>query len=273
LIKKILNSEDLHASQCNTNMNDPVNTDPGNEQSFVSHLVELRARLLKGLCFILIVFSCLFYFANDIYSLIAAPLIAQLSPGSTMIATEVAAPFLAPFKLTLFAAVFITMPYLLYQIWGFIAPGLYKQEQRFARPLFISSVILFYAGTAFAYFVIFPLVFGFFNAVTPKGVMVMTDISHYLNFVIKLFFAFGLAFEVPVATVLFIWSGFTSVETLKRNRPYVIVAAFVMGMLLTPPDVVSQVLLALPVWLLFEVGLFCSLRLPARTGALNRDDQ
>jgi len=254
-------------------MNDPVNTDPENEQSFVSHLVELRSRLLKGLCSILIVFLGLFYFANDIYSLIAAPLIAQLSPGSTMIATEVAAPFLAPFKLTLFASVFIAMPYLLYQIWGFIAPGLYEQEQRFARPVLISSVILFYAGTAFAYFVIFPLVFGFFNAVTPDGVTVMTDISRYLDFVLKIFFAFGLAFEVPVATVLLIWSGFTTVETLKRNRPYVIVAAFVLGMLLTPPDVVSQILLALPVWLLFEIGLLFSRRLPARTDTFSQDDQ
>ena len=254
-------------------MNDPVNTDPENEQSFVSHLVELRSRLLKGLCSILIIFSGLFYFANDIYSLIAAPLIAQLSPGSTMIATEVAAPFLAPFKLTLFASVFIAMPYLLYQIWGFIAPGLYEQEQRFARPVLISSVILFYAGTAFAYFVIFPLVFGFFNAVTPDGVTVMTDISRYLDFVLKIFFAFGLAFEVPVATVLLIWSGFTTVETLKRNRPYVIVAAFVLGMLLTPPDVVSQILLALPVWLLFEIGLLFSRRLPARTDTFSQDDQ
>jgi sec-independent protein translocase protein TatC len=262
-----------HAVQNDINKNDPVNADPGNEQPFVSHLVELRTRLLKGLCSILIIFSGLFYFANDIYSLTAAPLIEQLSPGSTMIATEVAAPFLAPFKLTLFASVFIAMPYLLYQIWGFIAPGLYEQEQRLARPVLISSVILFYAGTAFAYFVIFPLVFGFFNAVTPDGVTVMTDISRYLDFVLKLFFAFGLAFEVPVATVLLIWSGFTSAETLKRNRPYIIVAAFVLGMLLTPPDVVSQVLLALPVWLLFEIGLLLSRRLPARTDTFSQDDQ
>jgi len=190
-----------------------------------------------------------------------------------MIATEVASPFMAPFKLTLFAAIFITMPYLLAQLWGFIAPGLYQQEQRLARPLLISSILLFYAGTAFAYFVVFPLIFGFFNAVTPDGVTVMTDISRYLDFVLKLFFAFGLAFEVPVATVLLIWSGFASVDTLKRNRPYVIVAAFVMGMLLTPPDVISQVLLALPIWLLFEAGLFFSHRLPTRTETLSQDDQ
>ncbi len=261
-----------------TGKNNPADENPNEDdqneaQPFVTHLIELRSRLLKGLCAILIAFSCLFYFANDIYSLIAAPLIAQLSPGSTMIATEVASPFMAPFKLTLFAAIFITMPYLLAQLWGFIAPGLYQQEQRLARPLLISSILLFYAGTAFAYFVVFPLIFGFFNAVTPEGVAVMTDISHYLDFVLKLFFAFGLAFEVPVATVLLIWSGFASVETLKRNRPYVIVGAFVLGMLLTPPDIISQVLLALPIWLLFEAGLFFSHRFPPRTETLSQDDQ
>jgi sec-independent protein translocase protein TatC len=255
------------------NMSDPGETSPGSEQPFVSHLIELRKRLLKSLSVILIIFSCLFYFANDIYSLIAAPLIEQLSSGSTMIATEVASPFLAPFKLTLFSAVFIAMPYLLAQIWGFIAPGLYQQEQRLARPLLISSILLFYGGTAFAYFVVFPLIFGFFTAVTPEGVAVMTDISSYLDFVLKIFFAFGLAFEVPVATVLLIWSGFTSVESLKRNRPYVIVAAFVLGMLLTPPDIISQVLLALPIWLLFEAGLFFSLRLPTRAEKINQNDQ
>ena len=262
-----------HTAQNDINNNDPVNADSGREQSFISHLIELRTRLLKGLCSILIIFSALFYFANDIYSLIAAPLVEQLSPGSTMIAIEVAAPFLAPFKLTLFASIFIAMPYLLYQIWGFIAPGLYKQEQRFTRPVLISSIILFYAGTAFAYFVVFPLMFGFFNAVAPDGVAVMTDISRYLDFVLKIFFAFGLAFEVPVATLLLIWSGFTSAETLKSNRPYVIIAAFVLGMLLTPPDVVSQVLLALPVWLLFEIGLFFGHRLPAHTDTFSQDDQ
>jgi len=261
-----------------TNKNNPAEDDPNEEtrneaQPFVTHLIELRSRLLKGLCAVLIAFLCLFYFANDIYSLVAAPLIEQLSPGSTMIATEVASPFMAPFKLTLFAAVFISMPYLLAQLWGFIAPGLYQQEQRLARPLLISSILLFYAGTAFAYFVVFPLIFGFFNAVTPEGVTVMTDISRYLDFVLKLFFAFGLAFEVPVATVLLIWSGFTSVETLKQNRPYVIVAAFVVGMLLTPPDIISQVLLALPIWLLFEAGLFFSHRLPAHAETLSQDDQ
>ena len=255
------------------NLNDTTMNEQEKAQPLVSHLIELRTRLLKSLCAILLVFLSLFYFANDIYGLIAAPLIEQLSDESTMIATEVASPFMAPFKLTLFAAVFIAMPYLLAQLWGFIAPGLYKQEQRLAQPLLISSILLFYMGTAFAYFVVFPLIFGFFNAVTPEGVAVMTDISRYLDFVLKLFFAFGLAFEVPVATVLLIWSGFTSVETLKKNRPYVIVSAFVLGMLLTPPDVISQILLALPVWLLFEAGLFFSNRLPTRTETLSQDDQ
>ncbi len=254
------------------NQNDSSN-DQEEAQPFITHLIELRIRLLKGLCAILIVFLALFYFANDIYSLIAAPLINQLSPGSTMIATEVASPFMTPFKLTLFAAVFIAMPYLLIQMWGFIAPGLYQQEQHLARPLIISSILLFYAGTAFAYFVVFPLIFGFFNAVTPEGVAMMTDISHYLNFVLKLFFAFGLAFEVPVATALLIWGRYASVETLKRNRPGVIVAAFILGMLLTPPDVISQILLALPIWLLFEAGLFFGHRLPVRSETLNQDDQ
>jgi sec-independent protein translocase protein TatC len=268
-----MSAKDHKDSKKNYPSDDNPNEDDQSEtQPFVMHLIELRSRLLKGLCAILIAFSCLFYFANDIYSLVAAPLIEQLAPGSTMIATEVASPFMAPFKLTLFAAIFITMPYLLAQLWGFIAPGLYQQEQRLARPLLISSILLFYAGTAFAYFAVFPLIFGFFNAVTPDGVAVMTDISRYLDFVLKLFFAFGLAFEVPVATVLLIWSGFASVETLKRNRPYVIVAAFVMGMLLTPPDVISQVLLALPIWLLFEAGLFFSHRLSARTETLSQDD-
>lgn len=242
------------------------------KQALVTHLIELRSRLLKGLCAILVVFLVLFYFANDIYSLIAAPLIDQLPPESSMIATEVASPFVIPFKLTLFAAVFVTMPYLLIQTWGFIAPGLYQEERRLVLPLIISSILLFYAGTVFAYFMVFPLIFAFFNAVTPVGVTVMTDISHYLNFVLKLFFAFGLAFEVPVATIFLIWSGCTSIATLKRNRPYVIIAAFILGMLLTPPDVISQVLLALPIWLLFEVGLFFSHRLPTRKETRRQDD-
>lgn len=228
---------------------------PDEEQSFISHLVELRARLLSSLLCVLIVFAALFYFSNDIYTLVARPLIAKLPEGASMIATEVASPFLAPFKLTLLVSVAVSMPYLLYQAWAFVAPGLYRNERRFAFPLLLSSTLLFYAGIAFAYFAVFPLVFGFFTKVAPEGVQVMTDISRYLDFILKMFFAFGLAFEVPVATVLLVKTGITTPEQLTRLRPYVILGAFVLGMLLTPPDIVSQVMLALPVWLLYEVGI------------------
>ena len=231
------------------------------EQPFISHLIELRVRLLRCIFFVLVIFSILFYFANDIYSFLAAPLLDQLTSNSSMIATEVAAPFLAPLKLTLFVALFLAMPFLLYQVWAFVAPGLYKNEQRFALPLFVSSIFLFYLGIAFAYFIVFPLLFGFLTTIAPEGVTVMTDISRYLDFVLKLFLAFGLAFEVPVATILFVWAGFTTVESLKKSRPYIIVCAFVLGMLLTPPDIISQVLLAVPIWFLFELGLLLSSRL------------
>jgi len=231
------------------------------EQTFISHLIELRIRLIRSILFILFVFLGLFYFANDIYSFLAAPLFKHLSSESSMIATEVASPFLAPFKLTLFTAVFISMPYLIYQTWSFIDPGLYKNERRFVIPLLFSSIVLFYVGIAFAYFVVLPLLFGFFTAVAPDGVTVMTDISRYLDFVLKIFFAFGLAFEVPIATMLLVWTGFTSTESLKKNRPYFIVGAFFVGMLLTPPDIISQILLALPIWCLFELGLFLSSKL------------
>jgi len=238
---------------------EPLEDDPqGEEQSFISHLVELRARLLASLLCVLLVFCALFYFANDIYYLLAKPLLAQLPEGATMIATEVASPFLAPFKLTLLVSVAISMPYILFQAWAFVAPGLYQHEQRFAFPLLLSSSLLFYAGIAFAYFAVFPLVFGFFTTIAPQGVTVMTDISRYLDFVLKMFFAFGIAFEVPVATVLLVKTGITTPEKLSRMRAYVILGAFVAGMLLTPPDVVSQILLAVPIWLLFEIGLTLS---------------
>ncbi len=190
--------------------------------------------------------------------MIAMPLISKLPEGTNMIATEVASPFFVPFKLTGFLAIFICMPYLLYQLWAFVSPGLYKNEKRFAVPLLLSSIVLFYAGTAFAFYVVFPLVFGFFTSVAPAGVTVMTDIGHYLNFILKMFFAFGLAFEVPVATILLVSSGIVDYESLQSKRPYIIVSAFVIGMFLTPPDVISQFLLALPMWVLFEVGLFMS---------------
>ena len=230
--------------------------DTSSEQPLVQHLLELRSRLLRCLLVILVVFLALFGFANEIYEFIADPLKKFLPEESTMIATDVAAPFLTPFKLTLFAALFISIPFILYQVWAFIAPALYKQEKRIALPLFVSSVVLFYAGMAFAYFVVFPLVFGFFTSVAPESVSVMTDISKYLSFVMKLFFAFGFAFEIPVATVLLISAGAISAEGLASKRPYVIVFCFILGMFLTPPDVFSQLLLAIPMWLLFEAGLF-----------------
>lgn len=241
--------------------------DTGNvdrEQTLIEHLLELRSRLLRSVICVLVVFVGLFYFAGNIYSLVANPLLNELSPGNSMIATEVAAPFLTPIKLVFFIALFVSMPYILYQAWSFIAPGLYREEQRIAWPLLLSSILLFYAGMAFAYFAVFPLLFGFFITIAPAGVNVMTDISRYLDFILKIFLAFGLAFEVPVATVLLVWAGFTSVKSLRKNRPYIIIGAFVIGMLLTPPDVISQILLAVPVWMLFELGLFLTRWLPAR---------
>ena len=225
---------------------------------FLSHLVELRSRLLRAILCILIVFALLFPFSEELYTWLSGPLLAHLPEGTSMIAIEVASPFLIPFKLTLMVAVFISIPYLLYQIWSFVAPGLYLHERRLARPLIVSSTLLFFAGVAFAYFVVFPLVFRFFTSVAPDGVNVMTDIARYLDFVITLFFAFGFAFEVPVATILLVLIGVTTPESLAQKRPYIIVGAFVIGMLLTPPDVISQTLLALPMWLLFEVGLILS---------------
>lgn len=225
------------------------------EQPLVQHLTELRNRLLRSILFVLIVFCSLFYFANEIYSFVSAPLQKFLPENSSMIATEVASPFLTPFKLTLFVAVFISIPYLFYQIWAFVAPALYRREKRLAVPLLVSSVVLFYAGMAFAYFVVFPLVFSFFTSIGPSEVTVMTDISKYLDFVLKLFFAFGIAFEIPVATVLLISTGVVTTEGLASKRPYIIVCCFVLGMLLTPPDVISQLLLAMPMWILFEIGI------------------
>ncbi len=227
------------------------------EQGFLSHLIELRDRLLKMLLAVGLLFLCLFWFSDKIYTALAAPLLAHL-PNSQMIAIDVAAPFFIPFKLTLMLCVFLSVPYLLYQIWSFIAPGLYSHEKKLVVPLLVSSTALFYLGVAFAYFVVFPLVFGFFTSVAPEGVTVSTDIGRYLDFVITLFFAFGIAFEVPVATVLVVAVGITTPENLVKIRPYVFVAAFVIGMFLTPPDIISQTLLAIPMWLLYEVGIVFS---------------
>ncbi|MFG6177379.1 twin-arginine translocase subunit TatC [Halomonas sp. THAF12] len=221
----------------------------------IEHLVELRSRLLRAVIAILVIFLGLYAFANDIYAFVAQPLMALLPEGSRMIATEVASPFLAPFKLTLVVAVFIAVPFVLHQAWAFIAPGLYDNEKSLALPLLASSVALFYAGAAFAYYVVFPLLFKFFTQTGPEDVAVMTDINQYLNFVLKLFFAFGVAFEIPIATFLLILTGATTVESLSKKRPYVVLGCFVVGMLMTPPDVVSQSLLAVPMYLLYEVGL------------------
>ncbi|CAD5105773.1 twin-arginine translocase subunit TatC [Zestomonas carbonaria] len=225
------------------------------EMPLVSHLTELRTRLLRCVGAVFLIFLGLFYFAQQIYTLVSAPLRKYLPEGATMIATDVASPFLTPFKLTAMVALFLAMPVILQQIWGFIAPGLYKHEKRIAIPLLISSIILFYGGMAFAYFLVFPVIFHFFASVTPEGVSMMTDISSYLDFVMTLFFAFGVAFEIPVAVVLLIWIGVVDVDYLRKIRPYVIIGCFVVGMILTPPDVFSQTMLAVPMWLLFELGI------------------
>ncbi len=231
---------------------------PDPKKPLVTHLIELRDRLLRVLAGITIVFLCLFPFANDLYTTLAQPLIDQLPEGSTMIATEVASPFLTPFKFTLVGAFFLAIPWVLYQVWRFIAPGLFANERKMVLPLIVSSTLLFYAGMSFAYFVVFPLMFEFFIGVTPQGVAVMTDISKYLDFVLKLFFAFGLAFEIPIATILMVWAGLTTPEKLVAKRPFIIVGVFVVGMMLTPPDVISQTLLAVPMWALFEIGVILS---------------
>lgn len=231
-------------------------SDPSlNDQPLIAHLIELRDRLIRILVVILIFFLGFIAFANDLYAYLAEPLQSLLPEGASMIATQVASPFLAPFKLALYLSVYCGAPMILYQLWGFIAPGLYANEKKIAAPLLISSIFLFYAGMAFAYFAVFPLVFGFFTTVGPTGVTVMTDIDAYLSFVLKLFLAFGLAFEIPVATMLLIKAGIASPESLKEKRPYVFIGCFVVGMLVTPPDMISQTLLAVPMWLLFEAGL------------------
>ncbi len=228
------------------------------EQPLISHLIELRTRLLHIIICILVILLCLLPFANPIYSFIATPLIDKLPTGSNMIATEVASPFFAPFKLVLFCAVFISIPYILYQTWAFISPGLYSNEKSLALPLLLSSILLFYTGVAFAYTVVFPVLFAFLTSTAPDGILIMTDINHYLNFILKLSFAFGISFEIPIATFLLVRTGFVNIDKLESNRPYIILLAFVAGMLLTPPDVISQILLAIPVWLLFESGLLIS---------------
>jgi sec-independent protein translocase protein TatC len=239
------------------------------EASLMSHLLELRSRLLKAGGAVLAVFLCLLPFSRDVFQAVARPLMAQLPQGATMIATEVASPFLTPFKTSFYVAIMLAIPAVIYQIWAFVAPGLYRREKRLAVPLLVSSVVLFYIGVLFAYFVIFPVMFGFFATSAPDNVQVMTDINSYLDFVLVLFIAFGVAFEVPVVTVLLVMIGIVGIDTLTRNRQYIFLGCFVVGMLLTPPDVFSQTLLAIPMYLLYEGGIVMArlMARPARTAA------
>jgi sec-independent protein translocase protein TatC len=228
---------------------------PGAEQPLVAHLLELRTRLLRAICGVLLVAVPLMFVGNQLYTLVAAPLLQFLPPGSSMIATEVASPFFAPIKLAFVAGVVLAMPWVLYQVWAFVAPGLYRSEQRFVMPLLASSTLLFYAGIAFAYFGVLPLVFKFIVGIAPAGVAVMTDINHYLSFVLGMFVVFGVAFETPVAIVLLVKAGFVTPAKLASIREYVFLGAFVVGAILTPPDVLSQTLLALSIYLLYEIGI------------------
>jgi len=231
---------------------------PLKEGTLLSHLLELRDRLLRALLATLVIaIPCLIY-APEMFTWLSAPLRDQLPEGTTLIATSVMAPFMTPFKLGLLAAIFFAMPFILYQIWAFVAPGLYKHERRFALPLFVSSVVLFYAGAAFAYYLVFPLAFKFFVGYTPAGVQMMTDMTQYMDFAVLMFFAFGLAFEIPVATVLLVRTGLVKREALARNRGYVILGIFIIAAFLTPPDPISQTLMAIPMWLLYEAGLLMS---------------
>lgn len=225
------------------------------QQTFVSHLIELRTRLIRCVVFILVVVIIQLPFAGKIYSMMANPVMAYLPEGSSMIATGVLSPFLTPFKMVFILSIIVTMPFLLYQIWAFVSPGLYKHEKRIAKPLLFSSIFLFYLGCLFAYFVIFPIMFQFIQAISPVGVNYMPDINSYLDLIVRLFFAFGFAFEVPIAVILMILMGVTTPEKLANSRPYVIVGVFVVGMILTPPDIISQSLMAIPMWMLFEIGI------------------
>ncbi len=245
---------------------------PDTDMPLVSHLMELRDRLLRCVIVVGLVFLVLAIFANKLYELLSIPLSSNLPADSQQIAIGVISPFLAPLKLAFVASVFIAIPVILHQAWGFVSPGLYAKEKRFAFPLLFSSVFLFYAGIAFAYFVILPILFKFLPSIAPAGVTYMPDISSYLDVSIKLFFAFGLAFQVPIVTLLLIWSGISSVESLSQKRPYIVVGAFVFGMLLTPPDVISQTLLALPMWILFEIGLIFGKMFPAQKELESNED-
>ncbi len=232
--------------------------DPSGEQPFISHLIELRDRLLRVVLCVLLVFIATATYSNEIYQYLAEPLLQHMPKNSTMIAIDVASPFFTPLKLAFVVAAFISVPFILYQFWGFVAPGLYRHEKMMVAPLLLASTCLFYAGAAFAYFVVFPLVFGYLTSAAPTGVAVMTDIATYLDFVLAMFFAFGVSFEIPIFTIVLVWTGITTPESLADKRPYVIVGVFVIAMFLTPPDALSQTLLAVPMCLLFESGLLFS---------------
>ena len=232
-------------------------TDP-NDMTFMGHLRELRSRIIRMFLFAGIILVCCLPFTNHIYAFVSAPLLELMPAGSSMIATEVASPFIAPLRVTIYSALIISLPYFLIELWGFISPGLYKKEKTFVGPLILSSILLFYAGIVFAYFVVSPIILSFFISSAPDSIQVMTDINKYLDFVLKLFFAFGFAFEIPIATFLVITTGLMSKERIKTMRPYLIISFFVIGMFLTPPDIFSQLFLAIPMWLLFEIGLLIS---------------
>ena len=244
-----------------------------NKMPIVQHLVELRSALLRSIIAIALFFTALFPFSDHIYSFIAAPILAVI-PGSNLIAIGVISPFLTPLKMSLILAIYLALPYLLFKIWQFIAPALYKHEKKLVLPLVISSTVLFYAGLLFAFYIVFPVIFNFLSSVGPTSVEFAPDIQYYLDFILKVSFAFGVAFEVPVATILLIMFNVTTVSQLKKNRPYIIIGAFVIGMVLTPPDVISQILIAIPIWLLFEVGLMFAPMFKVRKNDKNlKDDQ
>ncbi len=245
---------------------------PGEEPVFMSHLIELRDRLLRSVLVVFVILLPLLFFSADLFTYLTVPIMAVLPEGQQLIAIDVASPFLAPFKLAIFTAIFLAIPYLLYQAWSFIAPGLYQNERKLVVPLLISSTLLFYAGIAFAYLVVFKLVFGFFYAIAPEVVNVTPDINSYLDFTIKMFFAFGISFEVPIATILFCWTGMTTPDKLADKRRYFIVGVLIVSMLMTPPDVVSQLLLGIPMWLLFEAGIFFARRILPKRNSDDDDD-
>ncbi len=256
-------------------MTDPADNPDNTQDTFISHLVELRSRLMRSIIAVVIVLLCLFPWAKEIYAFLAAPLLKALPQGSTMIATDVTGTFLVPLKVTLMAAFLIALPYVLYQMWAFVAPGLYRHEQRLAMPVIISSVVFFAFGMAFAYFAVFPIAFGFFANYAPTGVQMMTDIDKYLSFVLTMFLAFGITFEVPVVVIVLVRLGVVKLETLRSIRGYVIVGAFVVGAIFTPPDIVSQILLAVPLWLLFELGLLVArfISVPTKDGESTEEEK